>query len=95
MKELPDYSKIEFGSYNPIPLEKLLPNASKLAVDLLDKLLILDPKKRITAKDALLHPWFFKEPLPVHHTQLYIPPKKEKVDMMKWMNAPFEFPKEL
>lgn len=32
--------------------------ASPEAIDLLEKLLCLDPSKRIMAKEALSHPWF-------------------------------------
>jgi serine/threonine-protein kinase BUR1 len=31
---------------------------------LLDKLLILDPSRRITAKAALDHDWFWSDPVP-------------------------------
>lgn len=33
-------------------------------VDLLDKLLILDPSRRITAAAALDHDWFWTDPMP-------------------------------
>ena len=33
-------------------------------VDLLDKLLILDPSRRITAAAALDHDWFWSDPMP-------------------------------
>ena len=39
-------------------LEKLIPHASKECVDLIQKLLIYDPEKRITAEDALKHEYF-------------------------------------
>lgn len=35
-----------------------------LALDLIDKLLVLDPKKRIDSDTALNHDFFWKEPLP-------------------------------
>eukprot|EP00466_Bigelowiella_natans_P007904 jgi/Bigna1/71499/fgenesh1_pg.15_\ len=38
-------------------LEKLLPGASTEAIDLLKKLLIFDPRKRITPEEALTHPY--------------------------------------
>ena len=35
----------------------LFPNASPLAIDLLDKLLKFDPATRITVEEALAHPY--------------------------------------
>jgi mitogen-activated protein kinase 1/3 len=47
------------------PMEKrnladLVPLADPLGLDLLQKMLQFDPKKRITASEALRHPWFRK-----------------------------------
>lgn len=42
-------------------------------VDLLMKTLVLDPKKRITAKDMLKHEWWHKDPKPTRKKEL---PKK-------------------
>ncbi|KAL4133816.1 hypothetical protein PRIC2_004132 [Phytophthora ramorum] len=40
-----------------IPFEELYPNANQQALDLLEKLLTYDPKQRITAVEALQHPY--------------------------------------
>lgn len=47
-----------FPSKQPQDLNRLLPNVSKSTVDLLKKLLIYDPRDRITADEALMHPAF-------------------------------------
>lgn len=57
--ELPDYNKITFPENPPIPFEEILPDASPEAIDLVKQFLVYPSKKRISAKKALLHPYFF------------------------------------
>ena len=124
MTELPDYNKITFPEMPPIPLEKLVPDATSevcslpssskrcynkffiifllfQAVELLKKFLVYPSKSRIAAAEvsrnlilnfvwkwrlnklehlfqALLHPYFFKEPLPAHHSELPIPARNSR-----------------
>ncbi|PKI36887.1 hypothetical protein CRG98_042729 [Punica granatum] len=40
-----------------IPLSSLFPLADPLELDLLEKMLVFDPRKRITASEALKHPY--------------------------------------
>lgn len=50
--------KPQYPKYPKIPLAQVLPKAPPQALDLLERLLQFDPGKRITATDALSHPYF-------------------------------------
>jgi serine/threonine protein kinase len=52
IKNLPESKKKEGKDFS-----KLFKNAHPLAIDLLKKLLIFDPEKRITVLEALKHPY--------------------------------------
>eukprot|EP01002_Notosolenus_urceolatus_P001063 NODE_1269_length_1497_cov_96.019337_g1054_i0.p1 GENE.NODE_1269_length_1497_cov_96.019337_g1054_i0~~NODE_1269_length_1497_cov_96.019337_g1054_i0.p1 ORF type:complete len:372 (-),score=133.15 NODE_1269_length_1497_cov_96.019337_g1054_i0:109-1224(-) len=45
------------GKKKPVPMRELFPKASKLACDFLEKMLIFNPAKRMTAEQALEHPY--------------------------------------
>jgi serine/threonine protein kinase len=47
--------------FPPIELSELFPTASKDAVDLLKKMLEINPEKRITIEEALSHPYLLDE----------------------------------
>ena len=58
----------------------LFPNFDELAIDLIDKLLQFNPKNRLTATQALEHPYFHTHPLPCENSEL---PRVE-LEMHEW-----------
>ncbi|KAI8894793.1 kinase-like domain-containing protein [Globomyces pollinis-pini] len=78
LEQLPDYNKIQFQKMTSVSIEKVCPDASQEALDLLKKLLIYNSSQRITANEALLDPYFFNKPLPAHHLELPFPKKQTR-----------------
>lgn len=69
---LPFY--LRFKDTNPRPLhERFSAELSTAGVELLRKMLALDPKTRISVDDALAHAFFEEAPLPVDASELVIP----------------------
>ncbi|CAL1696656.1 unnamed protein product [Somion occarium] len=54
----------QYPRYPKIPFQQVLPKASPQAIDLLERLLQFDPNKRISAAEALNHPYFTSTALP-------------------------------
>ncbi|KAG0367884.1 Cyclin-dependent kinase catalytic subunit [Gamsiella multidivaricata] len=50
--------KSTFPDWKPKPLRQIVPQLSKDGINLLSQMLEYDPAKRISAKRALLHPFF-------------------------------------
>lgn len=48
----------EFPQWHPQDLNKVFPKLCPLGIDLMQKMFEYDPAKRVTAKDAISHPYF-------------------------------------
>jgi serine/threonine protein kinase len=57
VSELPDF-QAQFPIWPGTSLNKIIPNADPQAIDLLTQMLLYDPSRRISAKQALKHPYF-------------------------------------
>lgn len=58
MKKCGSHMDIDFPQKQGTGIERLLPNASREALDLLSLFLTYDEEQRITAREALRHPYF-------------------------------------
>ncbi|KAG5634966.1 hypothetical protein H0H81_000202 [Sphagnurus paluster] len=58
LKDSPEIQVKQFQRYPKLNLEQVLPKASREAIDLLEKLIKFDPTERISANEALNHPYF-------------------------------------
>ncbi|CAE7083047.1 unnamed protein product [Rhizoctonia solani] len=54
----PEIQLKQYPRYPKVPWQQVVPKASPHAIDLLECLLQFDPTKRITAQEALAHPYF-------------------------------------
>ncbi|KDQ61565.1 hypothetical protein JAAARDRAFT_204046 [Jaapia argillacea MUCL 33604] len=66
--KLPDYMPV--GQFPKMPLRDLFTAATADCLNLLSKCLIYEPRKRVSARDALHHPYFFALPNPTHPSKL-------------------------
>jgi len=60
---LPSFKSIKLPHQPYNNLKQKFPQLSQHGIDLLNRLLTYDPKKRITAREALTHPFFAEKPL--------------------------------
>jgi serine/threonine protein kinase len=51
--------KLEFEESDGIGIEGLIPNAPKELIDLIEKMLMIDPEIRLSIDEAMNHPFFF------------------------------------
>jgi len=58
LTKLPDWNPEIYEIFPPQDLKQYVPNIDDDGYDLLEKMLRLDPEKRITTADALSHPYF-------------------------------------
>ncbi|PRP79997.1 cyclin-dependent kinase D-1 [Planoprotostelium fungivorum] len=69
---------IKFQPAPAPPLKQLFTAATNDALDLLSQFFKFNPLSRITAQEALKHPYFSSEPAPLHPSKLKLPSSPEE-----------------
>ena len=64
-KQLPAVQKTKFTEYPVSNLRSRFGMLSELGILMLNKFLTYDPQQRVTAEDAMKHPYFDEVPLPI------------------------------
>jgi len=67
--------KDDFPIYAPMNLATVLPQIDALGMDLLNKMLRMQPNERASAKDLLRHPWFANEQQAFQAHQMQLRPE--------------------
>jgi serine/threonine protein kinase len=63
--QVADFGQIVFKEKEAQDIRQVFPTWSHQAVDLFKKFIVYEPGKRISAREALNHDWFFTEPVPM------------------------------
>ena len=72
-RTLPDFHKVKFPAWEPMNLQQIIPRLHELENGLqimIQGMIELDPKKRLTTNDCLAHPWFSKDVQGLERIQL-------------------------
>ncbi|KAF9163597.1 TFIIH complex serine/threonine-protein kinase subunit kin28 [Actinomortierella ambigua] len=81
LSTLPNY--MQYRQYPKTPLRLLFTAAGADTLELLESMLIYDPNKRISAREALLHPYFFNKPRPTKLENLPKPARETEQAVLK------------
>ena len=68
------HSQLPSSGIRSTPLQSLVPLACAEAIDLLERMLVIDPSQRVSAAEALAHPFFTRPAATATATTTIVPP---------------------